>query len=512
MNDTERAKNGNGWSLRGLEGELALFLLLPLFVGLLAASFLPWPEGRWVIVGAAGLLTALLVWWWLRRTHVRRLDRLAKALESGQAPDRGTGGPEDSGGFGELAGLAAIVTASVQRRRQIERELEELVATRATVERATEALDAWADSELPPSEPGGATPDPLLASLGRAAEQVSARSHEVRAVAGLVRDTVHDAAQRSEGVTAAAERQFVEATSLLTVLRELRRWEGELLTGFTALLEAPRVPPRSEATQVEAAAAIARARTLLKEIEGAASAPLEAASGTAARLTEAVGLHGTVEGDARVASIESAAASLTGVANATELTDSLDVLARDLAAAGERARMLERETETEIASAAREIAHLRALLGQVATALDEARTVAAAPVAVAATTASARRALDRMQEMIEEALARGEKLVQQAERTSSEALRAGDSMLGALDELEGLAARLDVRNGADLMKAVSEREHEGKSDSERVRRDAPDEPDEPDATEDPESDASARPLRVLGPADVLDDDGARFRG
>lgn len=488
MSDSDRPKKAGGWSSRGLEGELALFLLLPLFTGLLAASFLPWPEGRWVIVGAVGLVTALFAWLWLRRTHVRRLELLARALETGHGPDRGTGPADEGGGFGELSGIAELVGASLHRHRQLERDLGELIALRAAIDDVTRVLGTWAETEQPPEIPAPAAGGPsdvareraprLLAALGRAADQVSARAREAWTVTGLVRDTVHDAVRRSEGVTAAAERQFVEATSLLTVLRELRRWGGELGAG----LESRAAGQRSEAAAVEAAATAARGRGLLLEVETAAGAPLEAASATASRLAQAVAFHRTVEGEARIAAIEAAAASLVGVEHATELAQSLTTLTRDLVRAREQARGLERETEAGIVAAARELARLRALLAQAVAAFEEVRTAASGDAAV--TTAAARRALDRMHEMMGEALARGEKLVQQAERTSSEALRAGDSMLGALDELDGLAARLEEPPPAEASQG-----------------------DAGPAEEDP-----PRPLRVLGPADVIEDDEAHSRG
>jgi hypothetical protein len=107
---------------------------------------------------------------------------------------------------------------------------------------------------------------------------------------------------------------------------------------------------------------------------------------------------------------------------------------------------------------------------------------------------AARRALDRVHEMVAEALARGEKLVQQAERTSSEALRAGDGVRVALDELDGYRARLAsppppaVEPDVDaLVDAVDHAMHAS-------------------AAPPPTADTGAPPMRVLGPADVLDDE------
>jgi hypothetical protein len=114
------------------------------------------------------------------------------------------------------------------------------------------------------------------------------------------------------------------------------------------------------------------------------------------------------------------------------------------------------------------------------------------------------RGLERLLEQLEDAIARGEKLVQQAERTSSEALRAGEGMIAAVDEVDGLVARLEpARKPLDLVVgapagATPAADPADPSD--------PSDPSDPDETVDAPAPGPTRPLRVLGPEDLLPDD------
>lgn len=483
-NVTEPARRA--WSTRGFEAELALALLVPLLMGLLAASLVPWPEGRWILLGSVSLLTAFLVWLWLRRTLVLRLRRLATALASAPGRAARTGGLDR--GFGELSSLAEIVAVSIERRDRLERDLDELTRLRDTLEHVSHTLETWTESEQAPQAfPTGE--GPLTLALERVARSVEGRAHETRAVAGLVRETVDDAARRAHGVTAAAERQFVEATSLLTVLRELRRWSGELAQGLDAITAARR-PPTALAD------AVIKSSDLLTAAVRAADVPLSSARAAAMRLAESVALHTAVADDARVATVENAAAALAGIEEAGELHEALRTLARDLADASARARVMELETESILALALEDRGAWEARLARVSAEIAELTESQTAPAA-ADPASGAYRALDRIHEMVDEALARGEKLVHQAERTSSDALRAGESMRGALDELDGLAARLEPPREARQASGDEAAETPGRPPLSGIAA----------ASGEP-----TRPLRVLGPGDVIEDEEAGFRG
>jgi len=304
-----------------------------------------------------------------------------------------------------------------------------------------------------------------------------------------VRETIDEARSRGEAVTGGAERQFVEATSLLTVLRELRRWAGELAPALDALRVA------AAARVGDDGAGGARWSHLLAEALEGDARPLAVAERAAQRLSTTAEDVLFLGAAARLARIEAAAAALGGVLEAAPFVDALETFIRDAAALRARMEALEGATRDDLTVAREELAGLRARLADAARELAhvaEHPGLAGAPAVPRGVdpAAAARRALDRVHEMVTEALARGEKLVQQAERTSSEALRAGDGVRVALDELDGYRMRLAPQAPATTaMKPADARDEAGR-----------------DVGAESGSDGGAPPMRVLGPADVLDDD------
>jgi uncharacterized protein YukE len=167
---------------------------------------------------------------------------------------------------------------------------------------------------------------------------------------------------------------------------------------------------------------------------------------------------------------------------AERLAEALTVLIRATRAAEARAKDLEQATQSELANAYEEFGALKARLaasGEAARSAGDARELP-------------RRALERVHEMVKDAIARSERLVQQAERTSSEAQRAGEGVTAAVDEVDGLSARFaEVARPAALELAATGAGNEAES--------------APASDEDGEG-APGRPLRVLGPEDLLPDD------
>lgn len=500
---SEGEPDPGSWSRHGVEDKLALALVLPLAAGALVASFLPWPAWRWIAFAGVGLVVALLVWLWLRHSMVAPLRSLVLALESGRGADPRT--LRAVGPWGELSGLSDAVQSTLLRQRRLERDLEELAALRACVGQLAAGVEAWVERDerpaafaAPPSDsPADGMPEvarPLVAGLRRALERLEARAGEARAVAGLVRETIDEARLRGEDVTGGAERQFVEATSLLTVLRELRRWAGELGPALDALRAA------ASARVGEDGAGGARWTHLLDEAIEGGTLPLQTAERSAQRLSTSAEDVLFLAETARLARIEAAVATLAGTPEAAAFVDALESFGRDTRAVRERMGELERTTSEELAAAREELASLHARLRAEArdmSMVTQHPGLAGAPLVPRGIdpAVGARRSLDRVHEMVAEALARGEKLVQQAERTSSEALRAGEGVRVALDELDGFRARLEPP-----LPAPAEAEPgEGPADAE--------------GGEGHELDPAGPPMRVLGPADLLEDeDDVGLRG
>jgi hypothetical protein len=466
------------WSAGGFRARLAVAITLPALVGGLVASFIPWPEWQWPGFAIAAFVTALGAWLWLDATVARRLRRVARALEPGG----------DAHAISPGGGLSALVETAVAariRERELERGVERLEIVRAALTRLSEDASEWAETERAPSFDTGAAPEelaPLVMRLALAAQRLEERAGAARAVAAQVRETVSDAGGRAATLAAAAERQFVEAGSLLAVLRGLERSSGDLAQGVAGL-----------ATLLASGAADSEAaRAASESWARGATVQLEALERSAERLQAAGRDLARVHEEAQVAALESAHAALAAgelsSGDRVRLTDALAALLRSTRAAGARARELEAGAQAELARAHQEIGGLRALSAHFA-----ADPAAAAP-SVSDPALASRRALERVYEGVREAITRAEKLVQQAERTSSEAQRAGEGVTTAVDEVDGLVARF-----TEAAPAVTTRE---------IALDAPAEA--PRSAEVPEADETAeapqRPLRVLGPEDLLPDD------
>jgi hypothetical protein len=471
MTSTEETTTSR-WSARGLMARIGLAIVLPALVGGLVASFVPWPEWRWPSFAIASQLAALATWLWLYFTVGRRLRNVARALEPGGerlSLSRGGG----------LAGIVDAASARLSKERELERGVERLEVVRASLAQLTESAGQWADTERAPAFPTEGVPEevqPLVDRLALAASRLDERAFAARAVAGQVRESVADAGMRSGQVAAAAERQFIEASSLLTVLRGLERWGTDLQVGVEALATALELQIRAAGAAQKAAEDAARG----------AAAQLDAAQRASDRVRQAARDLERVHEDSQFAALESAHVALTAWSPGAErLADALTVLIRATRAAQERALELEQKTVAEMAAAHEEFGALKARLAAVGSgdAGPDARELP-------------RRALERVHEMVRDAISRGERLVQQAERTSSEALRAGEGVTAAVDEVDGLAARFAEAHEEPPPAAALAVEPEP------LNEDEPALPDDEDEGHGPHG----RPLRVLGPEDLLPDD------
>ncbi|MEP7029277.1 MAG: hypothetical protein ABI960_11840 [Candidatus Eisenbacteria bacterium] len=467
------------WSARGLRARLAFAIALPALVGGLVASLIPWDEGRWPGFAIAALVTALGAWVWIDVTATRRLQRVARALAPGSdAPALAPGG-----------GLSAFVEAAFAARAR-ERELERGVARLELVRKGLAELSAraaeWAETECAPGFETGAAPEelaPLVMRLALAASRLEQRAAAARAVAGQVRETVAEAGAQAGLLAAAAERQFVEAGSLLGVLRGLERWSGELAQGVAGLAVALAGDQADAEAARDASGAWARGAAMQMEVLERAAERLRAASHDLARLHE----------EAQVAALESAHAALAGdtlpAEDRVRLVDALSALVRATRAAQARTHELEERAHADLARAHEEYGALNAR--------GPAPTGAGGASRPGDPALIARRALERMHENVRDAIARGERLVQQAERTSSEAQRTGEDVIAAVDEVDGLAARLADAAPPEVAAMVSPEVAPAPDPALKLAG---------DGTPDDATSAPARPLRVLGPEDLLPDD------
>jgi hypothetical protein len=499
MNERERDSK-----LRGLELKLAVALVAPIALGAIVSAFLPWSEDRWPIGLAVALLAAVGTWLWLRHSIVRRLGVVARALESGKVADLRE--LPSGGGWGELSDVGETVSAFLTRQRALERDLEELAALRALVARLGDAATQWAETEEAPAwrgndaGAGADTPAPgeeLVARLEGASVRLEERRHEQAVVAGQVRLSVDGAGSRLRELSASAERQFLETTSLLTVLRELKRWSGELESVVETV--APLPSPAAEAG--------ARAQALVHEGLDHAERWSQAATAATERLAETAADEVRVFDAARLAAVRAAAAALSGHDEARPAAEALATFLREAEAALSHAQFAERAARDSLAAQSGAIAELRERLTRAAVALAPPALPRADDPAIAA-----RKALDRVREMVQDVLARGQRLVAAAERTSSEALRSSEDVVQAVDELDGLQARL-LPSPPFVTAARAPGPARAAGGAGVAGEGAADAADEADADSGAApADAARGPMRVLGEADLIDDDEVRFHG
>ncbi len=473
--------NDHDPKLRGLELKLAVALVLPIALGAIVAAFLPWNEDRWPLGLAIGLLAAVGTWLWLRHSLVRRLAVVAHALETRRVADLKE--LPTGGGWGELTDVGETVSAFLVGQRALERDLEELATLRAVLARLGETAARWAETEESPvwraAFVESAPPAPageLVDRLQDATERLDERRREQTVVAGQVRTSIEDAERRLRDLSAGAERQFLETTSLLTVLRELKRWSGELEHVVETI--APLPSPAAEAG--------ARAQALVHE--GLDHA--EHWAGTAVSSTELLAQTAADEARvfdaARLAAVRAAAAALEGHDAARPAAEALSSFLREAEAALSHAQYAERAARESIATQSEAIAELRERLTRAAVELAPPALPRADDPAIAA-----RKALERVREMVQDVLARGQRLAAAAERTSSEAQRSSEEVAHALDEIDGLAVRLAPASEDDVVESpIVSREE----------------------SEDAEGTGRGRPMRVLGQSDLIDDDEVRFHG
>ena len=483
-NDTHEVPKATArWRGRGLAARLALAFAVPPLVAGLVASFLPWPELRWLLFAAVWLPLAIAMWVWIHVTVVRRLRSVARAL----GPGRSIHDLEPGGG---LSGIVEALSAQIARERELKRSVERFELVRLALARLTEAAAQWADTERSPeflSLKGPTSPEevtPLVERLALAASRIEERIAAARAVSMQVRETVAETANRAAAVAGAAERQFVDATTLLTVLRESQRSGVDLGTGLDGLggaLEAQALATTRarEATEVALRGAVTQLEAVVR-----ASGFVRAAVRDLERVHEQTQL-------AAVESAHSALGVMAGEVDLIRLTEALATLVQETRAASTRARELEQAIELELARSHESLGALMVHLNGEAEVVVQPREALTPP----------RRALDRLGEMNREAIARGEKLVQHAERTSSEAHRVGEGLGSAIDEVDGLAARLAERAPA----GESPDPVPGNAFTRiSVLVEAGTEAD--DAVAGEPSEGPQGPLRVLGPEDLLPDD------
>lgn len=432
---------GGTWWVIGTQAIPGAGFDLSALVGWLAGV-----AGLGIIVGAALAL-------WIDHGVIGHLRGLTDGVRLGQVA-RLRGLPASSG-WGELSELTQALQRLITHQRQMVRATEDLGLVRTQLGQLRESLDRWTDRERWDetwTETGPLAPVASALNRGlRRIDEVRDQNLEVvRQIGAELSHALDDAREAAEQ----AERGFVEATSLLTTVRELQRLEGELGRSLDplAIQSAPR-----EADEMVAEFFTA-ARAAIDELVRASGESVEHLASSLSRVHEVAEQVRVLSNRATLIALDTAVATSSGEPRGPELAIEMKQLALEVQEATARTTRLSAEIEHESASA---MSVMRDVRARVAERLDRVPAPPAATPAVRRGSDDAGRLLERMREMIQDATQKSERLSAAGERVS----RAADRLVRDLEdeggELAGLEARLappDAHGDADPPASTAEPE------------------------------------------------------
>jgi hypothetical protein len=435
---------------------------------LLAAAF-PWS------MAALGILIGVGFAMWLDHNITGHLRGMSRAIATGEVSE--LRGLPASAGWGELSEVTQGVQALLGRLERAGQEAIELRAARAridaTLDEMTAALERWALEDEAPAAEGPLAP--LAPALEhRVTRERDARTRMLDALreirAGMQR-TIEDARETEEQ----AERGFVEATALLTTVRELQRLGGELEQSLAAAGEGETADARAAAYETLRATATAA----IEELVRASGESVEHLGGGLLRVQAIAEQVHVIANRATLIALDAAMAA-TGdppIEDAAARSEALRALAVEVQAVTDRTMTLAREVDEEVALA---IEGMRGTRERVAGRLDHMPAPkATADASRGMRTEQTERLLARVREMIQDATRKGERLSAAGERASRAAERLARRLEADAGAIEGLSGRI-APAAATPPAPQAERREERRGDLRIWRRDDADDIDERD--------------------------------
>jgi methyl-accepting chemotaxis protein len=388
----------------------------------------------WVsAVSSAGILIGIALALWLDRGIIGHLNGLSSSMASGRVSDLRSL-PAGSG-WGVLSHLTQQVQTLLTHHRQAARAAEELGIIRAQLAMMRESLDQWVETERWSGlrvKPGALAP--LADTLDRGLRHLDNVRDENLEAARQVGEAVESALGDARETAAEAERGFVEATALLTTVRELQRLGGELEQSLATLTSGARSPdaeamgPWREAT-----------RAAIQELLDSSSGTVEHLGRGLMRVQEITDQVSLVANRATLIALNSALAGARlgrPEAEMAELSEEMKRLAAEVRNATDRTARLSRDVEGDVASA---VERMRGVRERVAERLDQIPMPA---VSDAPRPLERSRLLERVREMIQDAGQKGERLSAAGESVSRAAERLVRRLEEEVRELEGMVVRL----------------------------------------------------------------------
>jgi hypothetical protein len=384
------------------------------------ASFVSWLA---LAAGVAVLVGAALAFWLDLGlvAHVRGLNRAVASRQV--ALLRGLPG---SSGWGELSQLTQQLQQLLARSRDAERAAEELGLTREQLAVLREALEQWAESERWRELRGETGPAaPVVDALNRGLRRLDDVREQNLEAARQIGAEMERALEAARGSAEQAERGFVEATALLTTVRELQRLGQELGTVVSQPEAARPDPRRGSATA---------AREAIEELVTASSEAVEHLASGMGKVEEIAAQVPILANRATLIALNSTLGER--VASELDVAQETRRLVIDIRTTVDRTSQLARELTSEVAAAS---ARMRTAREHVAARLEAIDRREESP---ATSTQDVARLLERIREMVQDATRKGERLSATGERAS----RSAEGLLRVLEtesrELAGLVARL----------------------------------------------------------------------
>jgi hypothetical protein len=455
-------------------------------------------EFHWVwlpaaLGGAVVLSIALAIW--LDRGIVRHLRGLEASMAAGEVTD--LRGLPSSSGWGEISSLTIQAQALLARQRQAARTAQELEHLSTRLLAIRDGVDIWARAQIwTPMVPEGGALGALVGVLNRELPRLSEWLSGGRELTGALVSEIGAGVPEAKEVAEQAERGFVEATALLTTVRELERLGAEL----DAMLAVPATAASERSLAAEQS---------LEQFRAAAAEAIErlitASSESVAHLAEGIAHVQEIGERTRLIANRTTLVALNAMtANArpagvtTEMMHAeLKALATDVREASNRVDALSLGIERQAAAARERMSQVRdSIAGALEAALPEPGA------AITEGMPDPTRLMERVREMIRDAAAKGERLSSAGERVSRAAARlqrrvegevASIGQLASALELEGKPKRAGSKTGASHLRVVEPGDdestgavpaEEGTGDRATASEDAAPEPDDTPQAED----------------------------
>ncbi len=372
-------------------------------------------------IACAALVIGLLLALWIDHHMVGHLHGVLLGLRSNRVAE--LRGLPAGAGWGELSELGDAVQEVLERRHREARALHELGRVHEQLAQLQASIDRWQLTERweRPALPEGevAVMAELLAHAVQRRTSVDDQNREAaRQVASELSAGISDAQEAASQ----AERGFVEATSLQTSVRELQRLASELAAALNMAPAPIAADPTAE-----------RARAALEDLVAASSSSVESLGRGLVRVQDVSDQVQRLANRATLIALQ----ALSGTPDPAAFAEELKHLARDVRDATDRTQRFAQDIDAAVAEAdtrmreARESALAR---------MDAPLPVPAA--AAAARGADTQRLLERVLEMVQDAMRKGERVSTASERASSVAERVARRLDASCSDAEALVVRL----------------------------------------------------------------------